>query len=123
MSSSVVVARRGSRTAVVTAIATAILVACGPSPSLSVEIGDAAIVIVAGGAAITAVTITRGGGASADATLDATGAPDWVTVTFAPETLAGSNSTSTMTISTDGESPDVDAASFTLTVTAVAGGL
>lgn len=123
MSSSVVVARRGSRTAVVTAIATAILVACGPSPSLSVEIGDAAIVIVAGGAAITEVTITRGGGASADATLDATGAPDWVTVTFAPETLAGSSSTSTMTISTDGESPDVDAASFTLTVTAVAGGL
>ncbi len=100
-----------------------LLVACGPSPTLTLQLGDTTIQVIAGGTGSTEATITRGGGASADVTLDATGAPDWVTVSFAPATLVGGDSESVMTITTDGEDPAIQATSFTLTVTAVGGGL
>lgn len=82
-----------------------LLAACGPNPTLTLQLGDATIQVIAGGTGSTEATISRGGGATADVTLDATGAPDWATVSFAPATLGGGSTQSIMTISTDGEDP------------------
>lgn len=106
-----------------TLLAALLLAACGPSPAITVQVGDASIQIVVGGTETTEVTLTRMGGATADVTLDASGAPDWVSVAFAPPTLSGDTLTSTMTISTDEDDPSAGATSFTLTVTAVGTGL
>ena len=67
-----------------TILAALFLAACGPSPSITVQVGDATIQIIVGSSATTEVALTRAGGASADVTLDASGAPDWVSVSFAP---------------------------------------
>lgn len=106
-----------------TIFAALLLAACGPSPSITVQVGDATIQIIVGSSATTEVALTRAGGASADVTLDASGAPDWVSVSFAPPTLSGDTLASTMTITTDGDDPDAEATSFTLTVSAVGAGL
>lgn len=100
-----------------------LLAACGPSPTITVQLGDATVQVTLGSSASTEVTLTRAGGASADVTLDADGAPDWATVSFSPATLSGDTLTSTMTIETDGQDPDAAATSFTLTVTAAGSGL
>lgn len=106
-----------------TLLAVLFLAACGPSPAINVQLGDTTIQILVGGSASTEVALTRLGGATADVTLDAYGAPDWVSVAFAPPTLSGDTLTSTMTVSTDGDDPAAAATSFTLTVTAVGTGL
>lgn len=60
------------------------LAACGPSSAITLQVGDAGLEVVLGGSATTEVTITRSGGATAAVTLDADGAPDWVSVTSPP---------------------------------------
>lgn len=104
-------------------LTTLLLAACGPSPSITVQVGDATVEVVLGGSATTEVALARAGGAAADVTLDAEGAPDWVTVSFAPATLSGDTLTSAMTLATDGDDPEAAATSFTLTVTASGAGL
>ncbi len=99
------------------------LAGCGPSPAVTVELADSTVVVILGGSASTDVTLTRLGGASADVTLDADGAPDWVSVSFAPATLTGGTLTSTLTLEADAQDPDAEPTSFTLTVTAVGSGL
>lgn len=104
-------------------LAAVALASCGPSPSITVQLADGALDVLLGGSATTQLSVSRAGGASADVTLDAAGAPDWVTVTFAPATLSGGATTSTVTLATDADDPDAAPTSFTLTVTAVGSGL
>lgn len=114
---------RSQRTIPLALLAALLLAACGPSPSINVQLGDATIQIVVGGSASTEVALTRMGGAAAEVTLDASGVPSWAAVAFDPPTLSGDTLSSMMTISTDGDHPAAEATSFTLTVTAVGTGL
>lgn len=101
-----------------------LLAACGgPSANVSVQLSANAVSTLLGGSEAVTVTLTRSAAATATVALDATGGPEWVSVTFSPTVLAGANLVSTVTISTDAQHPAAAPGTFTLTVSAVGEGL
>ena len=100
-----------------------LLIACGPTASISLNLSTGSVLVFLGGSEDVEVTLTRSADATADVTLSASGAPAWVTVTFAPATLSGATLTSTMTVATDGSHPDAEPLAFDLTVSAVGPGV
>lgn len=100
------------------------LAACGgPSATITLQVAPDSITVLLGGSAQATATLARSGEAAADVALSATGAPDWITVTFSPATLSGSTLESTMTITSDAGDPDAEETTFQLTVRAVGPGL
>lgn len=116
---------RTARVPLVTSILAAglLLAACGPNASITLSLDSSTVTMFLGTSQDVAVTLTRSADATAGVALSASGAPEWVTVSFNPSTLSGSALTSTMTIATDGGHPDAGPTTFTLAVSAQGPGL
>ena len=117
--------RRASRalTTAVAMLVVAALAACGPNATISLVLSPASLTMFLGATETVTVTVTRSPEATADVSLSASGAPEWVTITFAPATLSGATVTSTMTIATDAGHPSAGPLDFTVSVAAVGAGL
>lgn len=100
-----------------------LLGACGPTASITLSLGSSTVTMFLGSSEEVEVTLTRSADATAAVVLSASGAPEWVTVSFSPATLAGSALTSTMTIATDSGHAEAGPATFTLAVSAQGPGL
>ena len=105
--------------------AVALLAACAgapPStaPGIALGLDDATPTGIRGGTVQVAVGLTRLGGASAAVDLSLTGLPANVSATFAPPSLSGTASESTLTLSVDAAAVE---GTFDLTVTGTAGTL
>jgi hypothetical protein len=98
----------------------AVLTACSPSASITMALTPVSGDLILGGDLTVDVTVTRSGGASGDLALTATGLPAGVSASFAPTTLGGATTTSTMTLSA---LPGATEGTATVTVAATGAGL
>lgn len=69
-----------------------------PTPAITMAAGAPTLSVVQGTAGNVAVTLTRVNGYSGDITLSASGMPSGVTATFAPATVSGGATTSTLVL-------------------------
>lgn len=95
----------------------------GPGASISLQLDPATLNFVLGDSETVQVSVVRSAAATAALSLQADGAPAWVTVDFSPAVLSGSNLQSTMTVTTDSAHPDAQPTTFEIDVQAVGAGL
>lgn len=107
-------------------VLTLVFTACGGGGgggSVSVQLESTDLDLILGGSETLQVTVTRSAAATAALSLESSGAPEWVSVEFAPAVLSGANLESIMTVATDAGHPDAAPTTFDLTVRAVGAGL
>ena len=72
-----------------------------PTQTISVATSTSTVSAARGASATVPITVTRGGGYTGTVALSATGLPSGVTASFSPASLAGSATTSTLTLNVD----------------------
>jgi hypothetical protein len=114
--------RRALRRFGLLVVAAAIVAACtpAPTPSIGLALDDPSISANRGETVQVTVDLTRSGAADAPVALDISGLPANVTATFAPDTLTGSASESTLTLTVASAAAE---GISDLTITATAGSL
>lgn len=87
----------GSGTGVTDRLATLSVTVTAPA-GISIATSSGAVAATAGGTVSTGVTLTRSGGYAGDVTLAVTGLPSGASAAFAPATLSGATTASTLTL-------------------------
>src|SRR5690606_33646016 len=116
---------RWSAVAVASALILAVAACGGPGggASVTVQLAPESVEVLLGASETVQVTITRSAAATAALSLQASGAPEWVTVEFSPAVLPGSSVESALPVATDSAHPDAEPTTFDVTVGAVGAGL